>query len=72
MGVRMRWIRLRMRGIEMEMRVISVGIVRNAVNQDGDLGNRVGIKRIRLEMRKNWGENKGVWIEMRHTQNREG
>ena len=36
------------------------GNVRNAVNQDGDLGYRVGIKRIRLEMRENWGKNKGV------------
>ena len=46
--------------------------MRNAANQDGDLGNSVGIKRIRLEMQQNWGKNKGVLIEMRHTKSGEG
>ena len=43
----------------------------NAANQGEDLGNRVGIKGIRLEMRGNWGRNKAVWMEMRHTKSEE-
>ena len=46
--------------------------MRNAANQDGDLGNSFRIKRIKLEMQENWGKNKGVLIEMRHTKSGDG
>ena len=71
MGVGIRWIRLRMRRIEIEMRQISVGMWGMQRIRMG-IWERMEIKRIRLEMRENWGKNKGVGIEMRHTNSGKG
>ena len=60
MGVGMQRIRLRTRGIGVEMRGISVRMWGMQGIRVGIWGIRVEMQGIGLEMRKNWGKNKGV------------